>query len=121
LAIRTVSASLAHRLALYLLDVAVFRSFNTSLLLGLFFLPTPFSLFLPCFDKFSSALSLVSLIFSAFISLSASLSLAHFSPGVAPVFSEYIVLLDNVTRVSIRISEHIKKIITCEKSSTSKW
>jgi hypothetical protein len=31
------------------------------------------------------------------------------------------VLLDNVTRVSIRISEHIKKIITYEKNSTRQW
>jgi hypothetical protein len=31
------------------------------------------------------------------------------------------VLLDNVTRVSIRISEHIKKIVTYEKKSTRQW
>jgi hypothetical protein len=31
------------------------------------------------------------------------------------------VLLDNVTRVSIRISEHIKKIVTYEKNSTRQW
>jgi hypothetical protein len=31
------------------------------------------------------------------------------------------VLLDNVTRVSIRISEHIKKIVAYEKNSTRQW
>jgi hypothetical protein len=30
-------------------------------------------------------------------------------------------LLDNVTRVSNRISEHIKKIVTYEKNSTRQW